>query len=540
MKQRYHARTSTGAILEVAIVLSSFLAVSLGFGALKPGVGVPSIGTISYGTQKIELGLRTAFWDDYIKSPTTFMNLSNGRVTLIYIDLPWVNELFTNFDPSNLNKPFAKGNWGYGYTFNDYVQFFRVAHQGGIKIVFAIAGIGSSSKPYLNFFSDYPSSAVDSEWVNPDYVDPAWGGKTFLQMYAEKINDFASYVGIPAIVSVEDWRYPDYMMQYQQLMQFRSALKTLNQTNDVWVPPACFGSARVADYNAYKDDHAWTWEFSSVTETVGGSDVILQGVYDSYGVYHSSMNVVGWLGAQMSAMPYRSGAMLKLYFGGQDMNWNNPNYSLIQMKQKLKDIITASYLTRILTSAGEYCPVKGFIIVYKPPPTATLNDMLEILDYAKSMDYLRNVKVLGPILEIPRNLGDVTYTDRTSPMSGYMIGMGLIPFRFVYEDSVAYVNASDTVVTHSGKDYSSDFGISFGVAQQCTWLGVVEVETQRSYVVFHDGGYESGVYNADGTYQTADTSSYKQNTTIDLNGHVLGIPADTVTFFDASGQQAFP
>jgi hypothetical protein len=240
------------AILEATIVLLPFLAIGLSFGALKTGIVVPAIGTISYGAQKIELGLRTAFWDDYIKSPATFMNLSNGRVTLIYIDLPWVNELFTNFDRGNLDKPFAKGNWGYGYTFRDYVEFFKAVHQNGIKIVFAIAGIGSSSKPYLNFFSVYPGSAVDSEWVNPDYVDPAWGGKTFLQMYAEKINDFASYVGIPAIVSVEDWRYPGYMMQYQQLVQFSSALKTLNQTNDVWMPPASFGSARVAEYNAYE------------------------------------------------------------------------------------------------------------------------------------------------------------------------------------------------------------------------------------------------------------------------------------------------
>jgi len=540
LKQRYHARTSTVAILEATIVLLSFLAVGLSFGALKPRLGVPSIGNISYGTQKIELGLRTAFWDDYIKSPTTFMNLSNGRVTLIYIDLPWVNELFRNFDPSNLNKPFAKGNWGYGYTFNDYVRFFRVAHQGGIKIVFAIAGIGSSSNPYLNFFSDYPSSAVDSRWVNPDYIDPAWGGKTFLQMYAEKINDFASYVGIPAIVSVEDWRYPGYIMQYQQLTQFSSALKTLNQTNDVWMAPACFGSARVADYNAYKDDHVWTWEFSSVTETVGGSDVLLQGAYDNSSVYHSSINVVGWLGAQMSAMPHGSGAMLKLYFGGQDLNVNNPGYSLAEMKKKLEDIIVASYLTRVITSNGEYCPVKGFIIVYKPPPTAKLNDMLEILDYAKSMEYLRNAKVLGPILEIPKNLGYMTYTDKTSPMGGYMIGKGLIPFRFVYEDNIAHVDATDTVVTHSGKDYSSNFGISLTAASQCTWLGVVEVETQRFYVVFHDGGYELGIYNADGTYQTADMSSYRGNTTIDLNGHVLGIPADSVAFFDASGRQVLP
>lgn len=171
---------------------------------------------------------------------------------MIYVDLPWVNELFTNFDPGNLDKPFAKGNWGYGYTFRDYVEFFRAVQQKGIKIVFAIAGIGSSSKPYLNFFSDYPASAVDSKWVNPDYVDSTWGGKTFMQMYAEKINDFARYVGIPAIVSAEDWRYPGYMMQYQQLMQFRTALKTLNQANDVWMPPGSFGSARVADYNAYK------------------------------------------------------------------------------------------------------------------------------------------------------------------------------------------------------------------------------------------------------------------------------------------------
>jgi hypothetical protein len=526
--------------LEATIVLLSFLAVSPSFGALKTGVVVPAIGTISYGTQKIELGLRTAFWDDYIKSPTTFMNLSNGTVTLIYIDLPWVNELFTNFDPGNLDKPFAKGNWGYGYTFRDYIAFFRAVHQNGIKIVFAIAGIGNSTNPYLNFFSGYPASAVDSRWVNPDYVDPTWRGKTFLQMYAEKIDNFTSYVGIPAIVSVEDWRYPGYMMQYQQFMQFRSALKTLNQTNDVWMPPASFGSAKVADYNGYKTDHAWTWEFSSATETVGGSDVLLQGSYDSYGVYHSAMNVVGWLGAQMSALPYGSGVMLKLYFGGQDLNVNNPGYSLADMKRKLEDIIVASYLTRVITPDGEYCPVKGFIIVYKPPPTATLNDMLEILDYAKSMEYLRNAKVLGPILEIPRNLGYGTYTDTTSPMGGYMIGKGLIPFRFVYEDNVAYVNASDTVVTHSGKDYSSDFGISFGAAQQCTWLGVVEVATQRFYAIFHDGGYESGVYNADGTYQTADVSSYKENTMIDLNGHVLGITADTVTFFDASGQQAFP
>lgn len=81
LKQRHRARRSTVAILEATIVLLSFLAVSLSFGALKPRVGVPAIGTISYGTQKIELGLRTAFWDDYIKSPTTFMNLSNGRVT---------------------------------------------------------------------------------------------------------------------------------------------------------------------------------------------------------------------------------------------------------------------------------------------------------------------------------------------------------------------------------------------------------------------------------------------------------------------------
>jgi hypothetical protein len=237
-------------------------------------------------------------------------------------------------------------------------------------------------------------------------------------------------------------------------MQFRSALKTLNQTNDVWMPPACFGSARVASYNAYNEDHAWTWEFSSVTETVGGSDVILQGVYDSYGVYHSSMNVVGWLGAQMSALPYGSGVILKLYFGGQDLNVNNPGYGLAEMKRKLEDIVVASLLTRILTPNGEYCPVKGFILVYKPPPTATLNDMLEILQYAKDMAYLKTVKVLGPLLKIPRNLGYMTYPDGTSPMGGYMIGKGLIPFRFVHEDYVQYVDPSEKVVNHSGKDYS--------------------------------------------------------------------------------------
>jgi hypothetical protein len=527
---------STEAILEVAIVLCTFLLVSLTFGALKSSVNVPLIGTINE-TQAIELGLRTdSFWDDYIKSPTTFLNLSNGTVTLIYIDLPWVNELFTNFDPTNLSKPFAKGNWGYDYTFGDYVSFFRTVHQNGIEIVFAIAGIGNSSNPYLNFFSEHPASAVNSEWVNPDYVDPTWGGKTFLQMYAEKINAFASYVGIPAIVSVEDWQYPDYLMQYPQLTELSAALKALNQTNDLWMPPVSFCSARVAPYNGYETDHAWTWEFSSVTDTVGASDVLLQETYDSDGVYHSAMNVVGWLGAQMSAMPYGSGAMLKLYFGGTDLGVNNPGYSLADMKQKLKEIIVAAYLSRVITPEGEYCPVKGFILVYKPPPNATINDMMDILNYAKSMEYLRNVKVLGPILEIPNNLGYTTYADQTSPMGGYMIGQGLIPFRFVSEDNVAYANASE-VVTQSGKDYSSNFGISFSATLQCTWLGAFEDGTQLSYVVFHDGGYESGIYNADGAYQAADMTSYKQNTTIDLNGQVLGIPANSVTFFDANGQQ---
>jgi hypothetical protein len=191
------------------------LSVALNVEAGSPSssfIEIPTRGTVLQGDHSIELGLRTdCFWDQYIRSPTEFMNLSSGRVTMLYIDLPWVNEVFTNFDPGNLDKPFAKGNWGYGYTFRDYLEFFRAAHQNGIKIVFAIMGIGSSSKPYLNF-SDYPASAVDSKWVDPHYVDPAWGGKTFIQMYAEKINDFARYVGIPAIVSVEDWRYPDYMM----------------------------------------------------------------------------------------------------------------------------------------------------------------------------------------------------------------------------------------------------------------------------------------------------------------------------------------
>lgn len=522
------------------LVSLALLATNISFAGLNQIISISSKGIILQSDQSIiEMGLRTdCFWDQYIRNPTEFINLANGKVTAIYVDFPWVKEIFLNFDPDNLDKPFLKGNWGYGYTFRDYIQFFRALHQNGIKIVMAISGIGSSSKTDLNFFLEYPNASVDSKWVNPDYVDPTWNGKTFLQMYAEKIHNFTSFIGIPAIVSVEDWRYPGYMMQHPQLTQFKDALKGLNQTNQVWMPPASFGSARVADYNAYKGDHPWIWEFSSDSMMVGGSDIVLQSVWDAYQVYHSSINVVGWIGAQMSAMPFHSGIIVKLYFGGQDLNWNNPPYNVTQMKRKLEDIVVASLLTRILTPNGEYCPVKGFILVYKPPPTATLDDMLEILQYAKDMAYLKTVKVLGPILKIPRNLGYTTYPDRTSPMGGYMIGKGLIPFRFVYEDYVQYVDPSEKVVTHSGKDYSSEFGITFNTTSQCTWLGLFQVQGQDYYVVFHDGGYESGIYNADGTYQPADKISYKQGVIVNLNNLSLNIPADSVTIFDANGNPA--
>ena len=500
---------------------------------LQKSVTILSAGTVLPQEQPIEVGLRTdCFWDQYIKNPGEFLALAKGRVSMIYVDLPWVKELFINFDPNNLDKRFGE----YPYTFGDYISFFRALHQEGYKIVFGPWGQGYCSTDYLNFFVDYPASNIgDGRWVNPGYVDPSWNGKNFIQMYAEKIDAFTNFVGIPAIVSWEDYRYPGYLMQYPQLIQFRNSLKALNQSNEVWMPPASFCSARVADYNDFKEDNPWTWEFSSEDTMVGGSDIILQNVWDYAGVYHSAMNVVGWLGAQMSGMPYNSGIIVKLYWGGSDLNTNSPNYSLPQMKKKLEDIITACYLTRILASNGEYCPVRVFVLTYKPPPTATLTDMLEILEYAKDMSYLRTAKVLGPILKIPRNLGYTTYPDNLSPMGGYMIGKGLIPFRFVYEDYSGNVDPTEKIVTQSAKDYSAEFAVNFSTSSQCTWLGMFDLNGHNYYAVFHDGGYEGGVYNADGTYQPPDKTSYIQNTTISVGTLTVNIPADSLTVFDAQG-----
>jgi len=205
------------------------------------------------------------------------------------------------------------------------------------------------------------------------------------------------------------------------------------------------------------------------------------------------------------------------------------------MKSKLEDIITACYLTRIINSEGEYCPVKGFILVYKPLPIATMEDMLEVLQYANDMAYLRTVKVGGPILEIPRDLGYSNYPDSLNPLGGYMIGKGLIPFRFVYEDYVGYVNQSETIVNHSAKDYSSELGLSFNTASQCTWLGTFQFEGKNYYAVFHDGGYEGGIFNADGTYQQPDTTSYRQSTTVSIGNLTISMPAESVKIFDDKG-----
>lgn len=520
-------RDFEAAFVEVATIM---LLLSTAYGGIRLQGTFSTNGRILYNKQPTELGLRTdAFWDEYIKNPYEFLNLAGGKVTLVYFDLPWVKELFCNFDPNQLDMPFAKG------TFRDYVNFFRVINQNGIKIVLAISGRSNSSKTNLDFFLEYPNSAVDSQWVNPDYVDPTWNGKTFLDMYAYKINSFTSFVGIPTIVAVEDWRYPGYMMQHSQLTRLKDDLKSMNETNDLWMPPASFGSAGVADYNAFEENHTWVSEFSSDGMTVGGSDAILQGVWDTYQVYHSSVNVAGWIGAQMSTMPYGSSIILKLYFGGQDLGLNNPGYNLVEMKKKLEDIIVASYLTRILTPNGEYCPVKGFILVYKPPPLATLGDMLDILQYAQTMEPLKYAKIIGPVLAIPKDLGYSTYFDRTSPMSGYLIGTGLVPFRFVLKDNIPYLSSNEKIVTQSGKDFSADFNLIFNTSTQCTWLAVVYLNGQDFFVVFHDGGYESAVYMANGTIQAADTSSYKQNAMINLNNSSINIPADSVIFLDSHG-----
>jgi hypothetical protein len=534
-----NARAAIQVILVVSLLVGCIPYTTMGTSSIS--YTLQSSGYISSDnsekSQQVEVGLRTdCFWDSYVKNPSDFLRLTDNKVNTIYFELPWVKELFTNFDPNNLDKLFAQGNWGYGYTFRDYVGFFRSMKANGIQIVFAIWGLGSSTKTYLNFFVEYPESAIDSKWVNPEYVDVQWNGKTFLQVYAEKINAFASFVGIPAIVSVEDWRYPEYLMQYSQLTELRAALKSLNQTNDVWMPPVAFSSAKVADFNDFKGDHPWTWEFSLENATVGGSDVLLQNVWDYAGVYHSAVNVAGELGAQMSKMPFNSGIVLKLYWGGSELNTNNPDYSVPLMKRKLEDIITASYLTRIITPDGEYCPVKGFVLVYKPPPTANLTDMLDILQFAKDMAYLRTAKVGGPVLEIPKDLGYATYNDRSSPLGGYMIGKGMLPFKFVYEGNVGYVNSTEKIVHSSAKDYSSEFGLNFTTSRQCTWITTFSLNNEKFYAIFHDGGYEGGVYNSDGTYQPTDKTSYLQNTAVRIDGLIMNVAAETVTIVNDQGK----
>ena len=84
------------------------------------------------------------------KKPIEFINKTAGKITLVYVDLPWVKELFTNFDPNDLNKPFLAGNWGYPYTFADYINFFRVLHQEGIKVVFTEEAYTSKASFYDN------------------------------------------------------------------------------------------------------------------------------------------------------------------------------------------------------------------------------------------------------------------------------------------------------------------------------------------------------------------------------------------------------
>ena len=329
--------------LLIVIVLAAGNTSSLANGSLQANRNIALSGIIKSNSSQssIELGLRTqCFWDNYIASPNDFLKIAENDTTMVYMDLPWVKEIFSNFDPLNLDKPFGKGNGGYTCTFKDYINFFRVMNEHKIKIVLAISGIGSSSQNNLDFFTEYPTAAVEDQWVNPDYVDSSWSGRTFLQMYAEKINNFTNFVGIPAIVTVEDWRYPNYMMQYTQLKQLETELKTLNQTNELWMPLA-MSSARVAGYNSYDESHPWTYGFNNETNVNFVADIILQNSWDSQEVYHSALNAVGWIGAQMSNLPYGTGIILKLYFGGQDLNSNNPDYDTAGMKQKIKDIIRA-------------------------------------------------------------------------------------------------------------------------------------------------------------------------------------------------------
>ena len=76
-------------IFAVVIMLSVALNVEAGSPS-SSFIEIPTRGTVLQGDHSIELGLRTdCFWDQYIRSPTEFMNLSSGRVTMLYIDLPW-------------------------------------------------------------------------------------------------------------------------------------------------------------------------------------------------------------------------------------------------------------------------------------------------------------------------------------------------------------------------------------------------------------------------------------------------------------------
>ena len=461
----------------------------------------------------------SAFWTQYVTDPAAFLRNTEGIVNMIMLDVWWPKEIFTNFDPENLDKQWIP----FPYSYRDFISFFRQIHPR-VEIVFGLAGDGYSDRPELNFFQEYPAARIDTRWINPDYRDQAWDNKTFLEEYAERLNLFAEIVGIPFIYSFEDWRYPECLITTEKAIFFRSKMQTLNPASKVYVPsPMGFTSSRSATYNWFADDHAIAWEAVGNTDNVI-ADVLLQNVWDSAKVYHSAMNVPGWLGAQMCVMPKERGMILKLYWGGSGLETNNPRYNIAQMKKRLKDIVLASYLTRVVRPEGEWCPVVGFIIVYKPPPVCTMEDILEVLNFARRMEFLRRVPVHSPILKIPASLGRDT-SDPVDPLNGYQVSKGLIPMRFVHEHYVASVPPGELVVEQSKRDYSSDMGIEFSAPLRCTWL-ITFTADRKYYLIYHDGGYE--LYDAD-------TSSYLELETIEINGLTLDIPADSVTLWDEKG-----
>jgi hypothetical protein len=481
----------------------------------------------------MKVGLRTnSFWDDYVKNPAAFLSIANGRINFITQDAWWTKQLFTNFNPANMtNYIFNK------YPASDYVNFFRAVYNAGIKVWLGLAGVGLATSPSDNFFLEYPNSVVGTRWINPDYADPSWGGNMMLEEYAERLDVFAKTIGIPLNYYFEDWQYPDYLITTARAMRFRNRIKALDPNSKVYGPGMGFCSSRPVDYNWFAADHPKVWEYIGNSDGII-TDVILQRVWNYSQVYHSAMNVSGWLGPQMCAMSASTDMVFKLYWGGADLNMqDNPNYSIAKNKEKLKEAILAAYLTRIIGPEGEWCPIGQIAICYKPPPTSTIYDLLEVLDYARNMEYLKQVTVKTPVLVVSRTLGQGV-GDAHDPLSGYMNYRGLIPTRFVHEDNVGYVKPTDILVTHSCKDYSADMGYTFNAPLNCTWLVPFNRSNRDYAAIFHDGGYESGNVDYKGASLPADKTSYLQPETITLNGLSLGIPPDSVTIVDNAGNLA--